>query len=364
MGSKQSNDRRPKSEPEPKADEDTLSPDLLALLLARLLDKVSDEKKKASNSESERQKRMVTENDTLYQLFEEKSFLGQGGFGVVVKGKHYMDRAWYAIKVIGFDKEELGRVIREVRALASLPTHPHIVAYKCCWVENVAKISDDGLKKRLLKVKEGRDLPDLILCVRLEYCEGNLADYVNHRNNEFFRHDEFRSQRNLRDDRNFTDQGYQNYKAIFVDILKGLSFLHKRNIIHRDIKPANVLYDKEMEFKITDFGFAKYYDPNAYMSRCVGTMCYAAPEQLQMKRYGLAADIYPLGLILFELMYPIRTKEEFQSLFEDLRTDQKVPNGLRTVYPAITKLIVQMLEQEPEQRISLDRLMDINWRDL
>ena len=219
----------------------------------------------------------------------------------MVKGKHYMDRAWYAIKVIGFDKEELGRVIREVRALASLPTHPHIVAYKCCWVENVAEISDDGLKKRLLKVREGRDLPDLILCVRLEYCEGNFDDYVNHRNNEFFRNDEFRSQRNLRDDRNFTDQGYQNYKAIFVDILDGLSFLHKRNIIHGNIKPTNVLYDKEMEFKITDFGFAKYYDSSngdmSNWSRC-GTMSYAAsfyydciPEQILMKPYGLAADI-------------------------------------------------------------------------
>lgn len=335
-------------------------------LLRRMLqsggDDDDDDKEKKKGSDPQK---MMTENGTLAQLYENKRFLGQGGFGVVMKASHYLEKgAPCAVKVVGFNRDELASVLREVQSLASLTTHPNIVSYKCCWIEKLSEVKVDGLKERLAKVRSGSN-PELILCVRLECCEGNLDDYVGNRNKKFFRDDEYKSDRSLRDGRNFTDRGYTNYKAIFIDILRGLKFLHEKKIIHRDIKPSNILYDKNLDFKFTDFGLAKNVAQLSkdLMSNC-GTICYAAPEQLLRKRYGLSADIYPLGLVLFELMYPIKNMAEFESLFSDLRTDRRLPPGLTKCYPEISKLIVQMLDEDPDKRPSLERLLTISWKDI
>ncbi|XP_074319542.1 mitogen-activated protein kinase kinase 9-like [Silene latifolia] len=90
-------------------------------------------------------------------------------------------------------------------------------------------------------------------------------------------------------------------------ILKGLKYLHSRNIVHRDIKPANILLNSSGEVKIADFGVGRIMgrnlDPcNSY----VGTCAYMSPERFDPDTYGgfydgYAGDIWSLGLTLMEL---------------------------------------------------------------
>jgi serine/threonine-protein kinase len=78
---------------------------------------------------------------------------------------------------------------------------------------------------------------------------------------------------------------------------------HRQGIVHRDLKPENVLFDERGEPRISDFGVAKHLDPAASESGAVvGTPYYMAPEQAQAGRGGVAADVWSLGVILYELL--------------------------------------------------------------
>ena len=78
----------------------------------------------------------------------------------------------------------------------------------------------------------------------------------------------------------FTEKDVAN---ILYQLLRGLNYMHKKNIVHRDIKPENILmYSKDhdnLDLKITDFGFAKCYDPNeGGLTETLGSPLYMAPE--------------------------------------------------------------------------------------
>lgn len=91
---------------------------------------------------------------------------------------------------------------------------------------------------------------------------------------------------------------------IGLEILKGLSFAHKREVLHRDLSPSNILISKEGEIKITDFGIAKLKTPDAEEKTLVlkGKHLYMSPEQKQKKDLSYASDLYSLTLILSELL--------------------------------------------------------------
>lgn len=80
-----------------------------------------------------------------------------------------------------------------------------------------------------------------------------------------------------------------------------ISFMHKKNFSHRDLKPENFLLDKNFNAKIIDFGFCK--QTKGQLSTDLGTPQYKAPEIGLNKEYDpLAADIFSLGVIFFQLL--------------------------------------------------------------
>ena len=84
-----------------------------------------------------------------------------------------------------------------------------------------------------------------------------------------------------------------------------LDFLHRRGIIHRDIKPANILFRKDGTPVLTDFGIAKQLDRDIRLtldSTALGSPCYLSPEQAECKPLDGRADIYGLGIILYEML--------------------------------------------------------------
>lgn len=86
------------------------------------------------------------------------------------------------------------------------------------------------------------------------------------------------------------------------DICSALIACHKRNILHRDIKPENIFIDPDGNYKIGDFGISRIVEHTTRASVGVGTYDYMSPEVINGNSYGLQADIYSLGMVLYYLM--------------------------------------------------------------
>jgi hypothetical protein len=98
---------------------------------------------------------------------------------------------------------------------------------------------------------------------------------------------------------------------IIRQLTNGLSYLHDLNIVHRDIKPENILLDKDGCVKIADMGLVK--PVSLIKGTLVGTLDYLAPEVLSKQPYSTPADIYSLGVVLFEVWFGERS--------DDVRSD-------------------------------------------
>ena len=86
-----------------------------------------------------------------------------------------------------------------------------------------------------------------------------------------------------------------------IDLCKALELFQKYRILHRDIKPGNIFVSERGDFKLGDFGTAQYLD-RASDSTARGTYAYMAPEVYKGKGCGFPADLYSLGLVLYQLL--------------------------------------------------------------
>lgn len=85
------------------------------------------------------------------------------------------------------------------------------------------------------------------------------------------------------------------------DISNALILCERKNIVHRDIKPANIMVSEFGDYKLGDFGVSKIMDHTTYAT-AMGTPEYQAPEIVRMGKYGQAADIYSLGIMLYWIL--------------------------------------------------------------
>lgn len=90
------------------------------------------------------------------------------------------------------------------------------------------------------------------------------------------------------------------------DLCNALILCRQKGIVHRDIKPANIFISSNGDYKLGDFGIAKYSDRTTQGTR-IGTYEFMAPEVYNNRPYGTAADIYCLGLVLYWMMNERRT---------------------------------------------------------
>jgi serine/threonine-protein kinase len=92
--------------------------------------------------------------------------------------------------------------------------------------------------------------------------------------------------------------------AYAIEIARGLSMAHARNMVHRDIKPQNILIDAEGRAKLTDFGISRQLEQDGMTAtgRVLGTTDYVAPEQAMGRKVDPRTDIYSLGVVLYEML--------------------------------------------------------------
>jgi hypothetical protein len=143
---------------------------------------------------------------------------------------------------------------------------------------------------------------------------------------------------------------------IAAGIADGLEAAHVRGVLHRDLKPDNVLLDAEGRPKIADFGIARLAAATAITrtGELLGTPQYLAPEQMSGDVVDERADVYALGVILYEMLTGARptggtTPSEIVS--RRLRLDPRPPSRLVTIAPALNALVVRALARDPARRI-------------
>jgi serine/threonine protein kinase len=247
-----------------------------------------------------------------YELSEE---IGRGGMGVVYKARQASLKRTVALKMILAGQfasaDAISRFQREAEAAANLD-HANIVP--------IYEVGEhDGLRYFSMKLIEGTNLSK------------RIVDFV---------------------------RDPKSAAALLAKVGRAVHHAHQHGILHRDLKPGNILLDGRNEPYITDFGLARNVDgrsPQTRTGMIVGTPSYMAPEQARSEKgLTVAADVYGLGAILYELLTgrpPFRAETELDTILQVLDRDPPRP---RTLNPRLDTdletICLKCLEKEPGKR--------------
>ena len=137
-----------------------------------------------------------------------------------------------------------------------------------------------------------------------------------------------------------------------IQIARGLSAAHARNIVHRDIKPSNVIITPDNVAKIVDFGLARVVaSASATQSMSLtGTLPYMAPEQILGEPVDQRSDVWALGVVLVQMLtgsHPFVRPNTAAMTFAILN---QAPSALDAVPDAVQPLIYRTLSKKPEHR--------------
>jgi eukaryotic-like serine/threonine-protein kinase len=260
--------------------------------------------------------------DGRYQL---ERRLGQGGMGVVFQARHIFLKTAHAIKIIlpdlvGNDPMLITRFRQEAMAAAAIH-HQNIIA-----------VTDFGVVRGTM--------PFLVM----EFVKGRSL------------HDLLAEERVL---------SPQRALEIMSPVCAGMSAAHRQNIVHRDLKPLNIMMQEEMAIseglKILDFGLAKIKSGEllgsfvqAKTSGLMGSPFYMAPEQWSDEEPDARADIYSLGVILYQMLggdVPFKGASIPSIMKKHLTLDPPPFKSLGVdVPPIIEEVVRHALEKDAEKR--------------
>jgi serine/threonine-protein kinase len=143
-----------------------------------------------------------------------------------------------------------------------------------------------------------------------------------------------------------------------MDIAKGMSVAHGVGIVHRDLKPANVLINDEGLLKIVDFGVAAaQHQGDTQLTKTgyvIGSPKYMAPEQILGKQVDARADIYSVGVLLYEMLTgapPYHRGDHMSVMYQHVQGRARPPIELNPALPpALSELVMQVMSVDKEKR--------------
>jgi serine/threonine protein kinase/tetratricopeptide (TPR) repeat protein len=143
--------------------------------------------------------------------------------------------------------------------------------------------------------------------------------------------------------------------AIALQIARALTAAHRADIVHRDLKPANVIILPDGGVKILDFGVARVGDVTLSRSHgAIGTVFYMAPEQFRGNRLDVRADLWALGVLLYEMLTgrrPFDGEHEIAVVHAIVDSNPARPSALRfDISPELDALLLALLAKQPDRR--------------
>lgn len=163
---------------------------------------------------------------------------------------------------------------------------------------------------------------------------------------------------------------YKESDAMHVmkQFLSALAYLAKRKVVHRDLKPENLILAKptdDSDLLIADFGFATFIeDEKPLFLRC-GSPGYVAPEVLTDQGYGVEADVFSSGVIMFVLLTgrPLFRGDKIDEILEKNKNCELVfPEQLwNKISPDARNLCELLLTRDPKERITAEKALEHNW---
>ena len=251
---------------------------------------------------------------TLLNGYEIESTISQGGMAMVYRARRVRDGQIVALKVLreqyAADAEFVERFQREARAVASL-THANMVQ-----VYESGEAA--GWHFIAMEFVEGQDLKRYIR----EHGPLRVAEAV----------------------------------RIAVAVCEVLDYAHRRGIIHRDVKPQNILLRRDGTVKVTDFGIARALSSVTITQTgtVLGSVQYLSPEQARGQPVGRAADIYALGVVLFEMLtgqLPFEGDSPIAIAMAHVHDVPPAPRRLnREIPPALEAVILRGMAKQPQHR--------------
>ncbi len=246
--------------------------------------------------------------------YEIQEILGVGGMAVVYKAYDNIENKIVAIKIL---KEEytgndefLRRFINESKAIAVL-SHP-----------NVVKVFD---------VSFG----DLIQYIVMEYIDGiTLKEYIEQSG----------------------PLSWNEAVHLTLQILRGLQHAHDKGVVHRDIKPQNIMLLPDGVIKVTDFGIARFArsEQETITDKAIGSVHYISPEQAKGEKTDEKADIYSVGVMLYEMLtgkLPFQAESAVSVAIMQLQKDPTLPRDINGSIPlGLEQITMHAMQKEGVRR--------------
>ena len=253
--------------------------------------------------------------------------LGRGSFGSVYSCVRKQTSKKYVIKQINvqiLSSEEQRDAVKEVRLMASL-NHQNIVHYY-----------DSFIDGKLLNIVMG-------------LCDGgDLQEFLKKRN----------KQNKIKEPLVW---------HLFIQICKGMAYMHSKRILHRDLKTANIFLSntndpKRPKVKIGDLGVARVLDnSSSFAQTMVGTPYYLSPELCEDKPYNNKSDVWALGCVLYEmcsLTHPFEANNQGALILKIVRG--KYPSLSTDEYSgALRHLVTCLLSRSPMRRPTVQQVLDL-----
>ena len=257
--------------------------------------------------------------------YEIREIIGVGGMAVVYKAYDNIDDRIVAVKILKEEflaNEEFRRRFKnESKAIAVLS---HM---------NIVKVFDVSYGDRLQYIV-------------MEYVEGiTLKEYIQ-------------------------QQGVVNHReAVFfvMQVLRALQHAHDKGIVHRDIKPQNILLLENGVIKVTDFGIARFFasETRTMTDSAIGSVHYISPEQARGDVTNDKADIYSVGVMLYEMLtgkLPFESDNTVSVAIMQLQKDPVMPREINPQIPiGVEQIIIKAMQKNPYDRYqsAAEMLLDL-----